>query len=311
MKGNASSNHSTNPSMNTKQWLLLLLLSVLWGGSFFFIEVALTEIATLPLVTLRVLIAAIALWLYVIYKRLPKSYPSEVWIAFFVMGLLNNLIPFLLIVWGQTQISAGLAAILNATTPLFTVIAAHFLLADEKASPQKAIGVCLGFIGVIFILGPNLISELGLDVFAQGAVLAAALSYAFAGIYGRRFKALKVNPVVTAAGQVTASSSILLPISVIFFDINVSELSLDTWGAILGLSLLSTAVAYILYFKLLASSGATNLLLVTFLIPVSAIALGMIFLDETLSLEQLIGMIIIGLGLIVMDGRLISIVNRP
>jgi drug/metabolite transporter (DMT)-like permease len=311
MKNPAQPTNSASPTMSKSQWLLLLLLSVLWGGSFFFIEIALTDIDTLPLVTLRVLIAALALWLYVAYKRLPMSYPPTIWVAFLAMGLLNNVLPFILIVWGQTQISAGLAAILNATTPLFTVIAAHFLLADEKASLQKIVGVGLGFIGVIFIIGPSLISELGLDLAAQGAVLAAAISYAFAGIYGRRFKALKINPVVTAAGQVTASSLILLPISLIFFDMNLTGVSFKSWSAILGLSLLSTAVAYILYFKLLASSGATNLLLVTFLIPVSAIALGMVFLDETLSLEQLIGMVIIGLGLIVMDGRLIKKLNRP
>jgi drug/metabolite transporter (DMT)-like permease len=220
--------------------------------------------------------------------------------------VLNNALPFCLIVWGQTQIASGLAAILNATTPLWTVLLAHALTRDERINAEKAAGVLVGFAGVAAMIGPALLAEIGADALAQLAVLAAAVSYAFAGIYGRRFRAMGVPPLVTATGQVTASTLLLLPLALAVD--RPWQLALPgptTVAAVLGFALLSTALAYVLYFRLLASAGATNLLLVTFLIPVSAILLGALVLGERLTARQLLGMALIGAGLAAIDGRLL------
>jgi drug/metabolite transporter (DMT)-like permease len=223
------------------------------------------------------------------------------------MGTINNVIPFSLIVWGQTHIASGLASILNATAPLFTVVVAGVLLQDERITVKKGIGVIVGFFGVIIMIGPSALEGLGVDAIAQVAMLGAAISYAFAGVYGRRFKEMGINPVITAAGQVTASSLIMIPIAFYFDHPFLSPLpSSKIWAAIVGLAILSTALAYILYFRILASAGATNLLLVTFLIPVSAIILGSVVLKETLDSIHFIGMFLISIGLSLIDERLWS-----
>jgi drug/metabolite transporter (DMT)-like permease len=227
------------------------------------------------------------------------------WLAFFGMGLLNNVIPFSLIVWGQTQIASGLASILNATTPLFTVLVAHVLTADERLSRARLVGVLLGIAGVVVMIGPAAVAELGRDVLAQLAVLAAALSYACAGVFGRRFKRMGVAPLATAAGQVSASSLLILPLALMVdrpWTMPVPGVA--ALAAILGLALLSTALAYYLFFRILAAAGAVNLLLVTFLIPISAILLGCLVLGEALTLAQVAGMALIGAGLAAIDGRL-------
>uniref|UniRef100_UPI003563B876 DMT family transporter n=1 Tax=Pontibacterium sp. TaxID=2036026 RepID=UPI003563B876 len=284
---------SINTSMNLREWIILIALSVLWGGSFFFVGVAVTELPPLTLVALRVGIAAAALWSIALVMRLTIPKCPRIWFAFLGMGLLNNVIPFVLIVWGQTQIASGLASILNATTQLFTVIVAGMVLVDERATVSKLIGVVIGFFGVAVMIGlPEVgTGDEGTSIIAQVAILVAALSYAFAGVYGRRFKKMAVNPLITAAGQVTASTVIMIPIAMLYdgpFDISAP--SIKTWAALLGLAVLSTALAYVLYFKLLESAGATNLLLVTLLIPVSAIVLGGLFLNETLHAYHFVGM---------------------
>lgn len=293
--------------MNLREWIILIALSVLWGGSFFFVGVAVTELPPLTLVALRVGIAAAALWSIALIMGLTIPKCPRIWCAFLGMGLLNNVIPFVLIVWGQTQIASGLASILNATTPLFTVIVAGMVLADERATVSKLIGVVIGFFGVAVMIGlPEVgAGDEGASLIAQVAILVAALSYAFAGVYGRRFKKMAVNPLITAAGQVTASTMIMIPIAFIYDGpLDVSAPSIKIWAALLGLAVLSTALAYVLYFKLLESAGATNLLLVTLLIPVSAIILGALFLNETLNTYHVVGMAFIAVGLSAIDGRL-------
>jgi len=291
--------------MGIREWLMLLALSVLWGGSFFFVGVAVSELPPLTIVTLRVSLAAITLWLVAIFMGMPVPNSGRAWSAFFAMGLLNNAIPFTLIVWGQTQIASGLASILNATTPLFTVLVAGLLLSDEHITPPKAIGVLMGFGGTVLMIGPRALQGLGTDLLAQLAVLVAALSYAFAGVFGRRFKSMGIPPLITAAGQVTASSLVLLPISLLVEQPwTLAMPGTATWLCIVSLAVLSTGVAYVLYFRVLASAGATNLLLVTLLVPVSAILLGWVFLDERLETVHFVGMGLIGLGLAAIDGRL-------
>ena len=225
------------------------------------------------------------------------------------MGTLNNLIPFSLIVWGQTHIASGLAAILNATTPLFTVVLGHLLTRDEKMTPMRLIGVLIGLAGVTLMFGAEVLGGLGLAIVAQFAVLGAAISYACAGLFGRRFK--DTPPLVTATGQLTATTVLMLPL-VLLVDRpwTLPAPSPSTWAAIIALALLCTAVAYVIYFRILAAAGATNLLLVTFLIPVSAIGLGVTVLGERLGPEHLAGMALIGLGLAAIDGRALKLPGR-
>lgn len=293
---------SSTPTMSANAWALLILLSLLWGVSFFFAEIALRELPPFTIVLARVGIAAIFLHLLVIAsgQRMPTR--LSLWGAFLVMGTLNNLIPFSLIVWGQTEITSGLASILNATTPLFAVVVAHFLTADEKLTAYRALGVLIGFAGTIIMIGPAALAGLGAEALAQLAILTAALTYGFASLYGRRFKGLP--PLIIATGQVTCSTVLLIPL-VLLID-RPFELAMPgpaTWSALIGIAVFSTALAYILYFKILALAGATNLMLVTFLIPISALVLGTLFLDEIVTLTQLAGMALIMTGLAIQSVR--------
>ncbi len=292
--------------MNWVDWTMLIVLSVLWGGSFFFVGVVVDSLPPFTIVALRVALAAATLYLVlrVTGERLPKK--TEVWWAFVGMGVLNNAIPFCLIVWGQSHIASGLASILNAVTPIFTVIVAHLFTRDEKMTGARIAGVAVGFVGVVIIIGPTALEGLGVDVWAQVAILGAALSYAFAGVFGRRFSRLGVSSLGAATGQVTASSLMLIPIALwIDRPWTLAMPGLTVVGAMFGLAILSTALAYILYFRVLATSGATNILLVTFLIPISAIVLGVMFLGERLALQHFIGIAVIGVGLACIDGRLL------
>lgn len=284
---------------------MLLALSVLWGGSFFFNEIALAELPVVTVAFARVALAALVLVavLHLHRERFPVD--ASIWLAFFAMGLVNNVLPFTLILAGQQHVASGVASILNASTPLFTVLLAHILTSDERMAPGKLIGVIIGFVGVAAMIGADAVQDLGTHVVAQALCLAGALSYAFAGIYGRRFRTMKVTPTATAAGQLIASSLILMPVFVIVDQPwTLPAPGIGTIGALIGVAVLSTALAYVLYFRILATAGATNLLLVTFLIPVSAIILGTLFLGEILQTHHVLGMALIGAGLAVIDGRL-------
>ncbi|MDX1425405.1 MAG: DMT family transporter [Kiloniellales bacterium] len=290
-------------SMNPTEWALLITLSLLWGGSFFFAELALEGLPPLSVVFARVAIGALALLALARAAGLALPRGARLWRAFFVMGALNNLIPFTLIVWGQTEITGGLAAILNATTPLFTVALAHALTRDERMTPAKGAGTVVGFLGVTIMIGPQAIDGDRLFLLAQIAVLGAALSYAGAGLYGRRFR--QVPPLIAAAGQVTAASVMLCPLALLVDrPWTLAPPGAVVLGALVALGLLCTAAAYVIYFRILATAGATNLLLVTFLIPVSAILLGALLLGERLSPGQAAGMGLIALGLGAIDGRI-------
>ena len=294
------------PTMSAKEWTMLLALSALWGGSFFFFKVLVAALPPFTVVLGRVGFAALALNLWLAARRdfLPAT--PRLWRDFAVMGLLNNVIPFTLIVFGETRISSGLASILNATTPIFGVIAAHWLTHNEGLTWRRGAGVVAGFLGVVTLIGPSVIAPAGQgDLLGEAASLLASISYAFAGIYGRRFKGLA--PLNVATGQISASTLMLIPIClVVDRPWTLALPGLPVWFAFAGVSLLSTAVAYILYFRILATAGATNLLLVTFLLPVSAMSLGALFLGESFGLQALIGMALIGLGLAAIDGRLLS-----
>ena len=231
------------------------------------------------------------------------------WRAFWVMGLLNNAIPMSLILWGQTTIGSGLAAILNASTPLFTVLLAHFFTRDERMTGRKVGGIVFGLAGVAVMIGPDALGGLHRGLLAQLAMVGAAISYACAGIFGRRFAG--TPPLVTAAGQVTASSLTLLPLSLLADrPWLLPAPGARTWAALAGLALLCTALAYVIYFRILATSGASNLLLVTLLMPVNAVLLGIAFLGEHVEPRHVAGMALIAVGLATIDGRLLAAVLR-
>jgi drug/metabolite transporter (DMT)-like permease len=296
-----------NHRMNRGEWLALLLLSVLWGGSFFFAAVLIKTLPPFTIVFLRVGLAAVILNTLVraLGMRMPGGRPA--WHAFFGMGLLNNAVPFCLVVWGQSYIASGLAAILNATTPISTVIVAHLLTDDEKITGNRVLGVVIGFLGVVILIGPDSLQGLQTNVLAQVAVLTATVFYAFAGVYGRRFKLMDIDPILTATGQVSASAILLFPIAMLVdHPWTLTMPALPVWEAIAGSAVLSTALGYVLYFRILATAGATNLLLVTFLIPVSAIIMGTFGLGERLDVRHFAGLAFIGAGLAAIDGRLLA-----
>jgi drug/metabolite transporter (DMT)-like permease len=287
------------------EWFLLILLSIIWGGSFFFIKIALAELRPFTIVLGRVGVAALVL--HLVIRATGQHLPSNrsTWGLFFVMGAINNLIPFSLISWGQTQVASGLASILNATTPLWTVVLAHLFTDDERLTPNRLGGGLCGLSRVVIMIGTDAFAGISLNVVAQLAILGATLSYSIAAIFGKRFKMFP--PLITATGQVTATAIMMAPIA-IMVDRPWTGPSLQParWGALLGLAVLSTAVAYIIYFRLLGTVGATNLLLVTFLIPISALLLGAFILGKKLHPRDFSGMALIGLGLAFIDGRLIE-----
>lgn len=297
--------------MTTAEWLMIIALSVLWGGSFFFVGVAVQDLPTLTIVVTRVGLAAIILMILMKARGIPFPMSMSVWGAFLVMGFLNNAVPFLLIVWGQSHIASGVASILNATTPLFAVVIAHMITTDEKLTPLRFIGVVTGIVGVAGMIGGEAVASLGTDVIAQVAILGAAISYSFAGIFGRRFRAMGISPIATATGQVTASSLLLLPVMLMVDQPwTIPMPGIDTILSLIALAGLSTALAYILYFKILETAGATNLMLVTFLVPVSAIMLGIGFLNEVLAVRHVVGMALIAAGLAAIDGRLFRWISK-
>jgi drug/metabolite transporter (DMT)-like permease len=301
--------NNTNQVMGIREWGLIIILSILWGGSFFFVEVALKKLTPLTIVLYRVSLASLILLAIVRIKGYKMPSSIKIWGAFFIMGMLNNAIPFSLIAWGQMHIDSGLASIFNATTPIFSVILAHFVTKKEKLTTNRIIGVAVGWAGVAVLIGIDSLQSFGLKTMGQITVLTAAFLYACAAIYGHRFRDL--NPLVVATGMLCCSTIIMIPL-VLFIDQpwNLPH-SVVTMSALFGLAAFSTSLAYLIYFKVLSTSGPTNILLVTFLIPVSAILLGSIVLGERLGWNAFIGMGMIFAGLIAIDGRLVKKIKLP
>lgn len=294
-------------TMNRGDWLILLTLAVIWGGAFFFIGVAVKHVPPLTYVWLRLSIAAVAMWVYVKARVGSLRLPRQVWGAIVLLAILNNALPFALFGWGQTHIASGLASILNATTPIWGVVVAHFLTHDERMSPRKTVGVLLGFGGVATMIGPALLSNIGTNALAQLACVTASLSYALAAVWARRFRRIGVAPIAVTTGQLTAGALIMLPVSLIVDQPWTHPFPpVSAWAAITALALFCTAFGYVLYFRLIDHAGATNALLVTLLVPPVAIMLGAAFLNETLEPQDFLGLALIALGLAAIDGRLVS-----
>ncbi|MDP9836862.1 drug/metabolite transporter (DMT)-like permease [Neorhizobium huautlense] len=294
---------STMTKPGAGAWALLFVLGLLGGGSFFFARIAVAEVPPFTLVFFRLFLAALALHIYLRGRFGTYTLLREHWRSFAILGLINNAIPHTLIFFGQTEIGAGLAAILNATTPIFTVLIANRFTEDEKLSTAKIIGCLLGLAGTIVLIGPGVFTSTAAPLWALILPVLAALSYGCAGTYGKRFRGLPAP--VTAAGQMTASSIIMLPVMLVADQPwTLAFPSAAVVGAILALALLSTALGYLIYFRILALAGATYTSLVTLLVPPSAILLGAIFLHERLDVAEVAGMALIGLGLLVLNGML-------
>ena len=300
-----------NRTMTAGEWGLLIFLSLLWGSSFIFNDVAVRELPTLTVVVARVFFAALILLAITRLAGIRMPLDWRIWRSLFVLGFINNALPFCLIVWGQTHIAAGLASILNATTPLFGVVVAHYFTGDEKLTAGRLAGAITGFADVAVMIGAEVLQSLGVNVFAQFAVLMAAFCYAVGSIYARRFRGLGLSPLATATGQVTASTILLVPVMLVVDQPWILPVpSTAAIASLAGVATLSTALAYIIYFRILATARATNLLLVTFLIPVTAIFLGILLLGETLYPKQFAGMLMIGAGVALIDGRPVRFLKR-
>lgn len=289
--------------MGAGLWTLLIILSVIWGANFTFIEIALLELDTFMIVFLRIAIAAVIMLgiLYMKGYRLPRE--PAVWGTFLILALLNAVLPFLLITWGQTHIDSGLAAILNATTPIFSVILTHFLTLDERMTVNKFIGVLLGIAGVCLLIGPDALSGFSLYALGQIAILGATTCYAYGAIHTRRITGQPILVIITVT--LLISSLMLLPFVLLFEPLTYTHYSLSTIGAILYLSILGTATGHLIFYYVISRAGATNTLLVAFMVPITALLLGVFTLGEKLSSHALAGMFVVFVSLVVIDGRLI------
>ncbi len=292
--------------MFSADWGIILLLSLLWGGAFFLIELGLRGFPPNTLVFLRMALAIPPMVLALRFLKLKLPADSKSWQQLFVLGTINAALPFILFFWGQTQIDSGLASVLNATTPLWGVITAHFLTRDEKATPARIIGVLLGMAGIIVMVGTEALGGITGSVLAQIACLTATLSYAFAAIYGRTLSQSTMSPMVVATGQVITAAILMLPIALIVDQPwQLPAPGWQAWAGAIGLAIPSTAVAYFFYFRLIDRAGASNAMLVAFIMPLIAIILGVVALGETVEAKELAGAALIALGLLAIDGRLL------
>jgi len=285
-------------SLGITEWMLLVGLSILWGGSYLFMKLAVLTVPLFTIVLGRVSIAALALLIVLTISGtgIPKG--RRIWLAFFGMGIFNNVIPMSLIVFSQNSISVGLASILNSITPLFTILVAHMTTNDERLTFRKLVGISFGIMGVVMLMGPELVDNFGVAALGEWACLGAALSYACANTFGRRFVQLGTKPMQTAFGQVVASTVILGPLVIVVDQPwTISDPGFLPVLSILALGLFCTALAYVIYFQILARSGATAIALVTFMIPPSAILMGWLALGEQISSQDFLGLSLIGVGL--------------
>jgi len=288
-------------------WMRLIVLASLWGCSYLFIEIALESASPMTIVLSRILIAAACLVGYCAATGQRVRLTGALVVSFFVMGIVNNVVPFNLIAWGQTHITGGVASIFNATTPLFTVMVAHLWPGGERATPARVAGVVVGLAGVMVLIGFGAFSRIGDELPGQIAMLLAAFSYAISALWGRRL--VRVPPMVAAAGMLSASSLMMLPVSFILHAPFDPVPTVGGFAAIAALSVLSSAIAYIVFFRLIATIGS-NVMLVTFIMPVIALTTGALILGEQIEPRHLAGLGLIFVGLALVDGRALTLFGR-
>lgn len=296
--------------MRVVDWLMLFVLSLVWGGTYYFVAVAVTELPPLTLVLARccIAVAILAPPLLLLGFEFPRSRAK--WRDYAVMAILNNVIPFTMIFYAQRHIPSGLASVLNATTPLMSLLVLRFV-AGEGWTANKLAGVLIGIAGVAILIGPAAV--VGTDrasIIAMFLCVAATLSFGFSGLWGRRLTGFAAP--VSACSQLTCSMLLLLPLAAgvdRFWTLPMpsSRVVLAT----VALGVLSTALAYVLFFRILGRAGPLNVMLVTLLVPFTSITLGVLLLGETLLTHQIIGAIVIGISLLVIDGRLFGFSQVP
>ena len=296
--------------ISTGAWLGLALLALIWGASFLSIRIALDEVTVLWSVAWRVTLGVATLGSYLAIRRIPLPTDPRIWGAFLVMGLLNNVIPFTLMAWGQLHIESGLTAIFNAATAIFGVIVAALVFADERLTSRRALGVALGFVGVVTAIGWEALTTLDLRSLAQIAVVVGTLSYAFAGAFGR-IALSKLRPEVAAFGMLLGSTSLMVPFAFVIEGPPTLILRPETYAAIGYYGVVATAGAYLLYYWVLARAGSGNLLLVTLMVAPIAIVLGAVVLNEELASRSYGGFALLALGLAVIDGRILRLFRKP
>jgi drug/metabolite transporter (DMT)-like permease len=305
----SGADHKLEQSMSSRTWSMLFGLSLLWGCSFPFVKVAVAGVPPMTLVLARVAIAAVVLLPVLVLAREKFPRGRALWGAFFAMALLNNLVPWTLSFWAQQFIPSALAAILNAATPLLSVVVGHFMLEDEPLRANRFAGVIVGLIGVAVLIGPGALLDRS-KLLAELALLGAAASYAFSGVVGRRFAKLGASALQSAFGQMSAGALMMAPLALAIEQ--PWTLPVPTTAqieAVAGLAILSTAAAYLLFFRILARAGATNVMLVTLLVPPTAILVGWFFLGEKLEPQAFVGLAFIAGGLALIDGRLLSVIR--
>jgi drug/metabolite transporter (DMT)-like permease len=300
-----------NRTMTALEWALLIVLSMLWGSTFLFITIAARQLPPVSIAAVKVTLAAGALLLAMRQAgaRLPRQ--ARTWRDFAIMGLFNDAGPFILIAFASPVVATGLASVLIATSPLFTVVLAHWLTEDERMTPRHAAGVLIGFAGLAVMLGGGDFTFSPAAMVGQIGCLLASLGYAYASVFGRRFTVLRLHPMTTAAGQLGTTALVLVPLALVLDrPWTLPGLSWPSLGALLALGLLTGALAYSIFYRILATAGATNVVLVTFMSPITAILLGIAVLGERLTLQQGVGMLLIGVGIAVLDGRPVSALAR-
>lgn len=299
----------TQKQMSGRAWVEMLILAILWGGVFFTVAIALQEIEMFGLVAIRVTIAAVLLWVYVLFLGRPIPNTAKVWFALLIMGILNTALPFTLLTYGQTQIESGLTAIFNAGTAVMGTLVAAIFLSDEKLTRRKTVGVGFGIAGAITAIGIESLQTFDLRSLGQLSCIGATISYAFAGVWARK-NLVGVRPDVATAGMLTGATLVMIPAALFIEGVPNFNWSLGTWLALLYYIPLATCFAYLMYFRILEMAGSANTLLVTLLVAPIAITLGAIFLDENLPLNSFVGFALIAIGLAIIDGRAAKLVRQ-
>ena len=290
-------------TLSGRAWAELALLSGIWGASFLSVRIALDEVGFMTSVAYRVGLAATVLWAVVLLRRIPMPTSPRIWGAFLVMGFLNNAIPFSLMAWAQRSIESGLTSILNSATAIFGVAVAALAFRDERLTIRRTLGASLGFLGVATAIGLENLLSFDIRSLAQLAVVGGALSYAIAGAWARATLS-DMPPQLAAAGMLAGSSLVMIPAAIWLEGTPNFDLRFETWVAIGYLSVIATAGAYLLYYRVLAMAGSGNLMLCTLLVPPVAIVLGALARGESLELRAFAGFAILAFGMLLLDGRL-------
>ncbi len=301
--GKVMSQAPDHQNVSLTAWMLLALLALVWGGSYLSNRVALEQVPVFTTVAFRVGGASLALWIYVALRRLPVPLTPRLALAFLGMGILNNVIPFSLIVWGQQHIPSGLAGILNAATAVFSVLLAALIFADERLTLNKGVGVLIGFLGVVIVVGLQTLGTVNIASLGQIAMIGAAVSYALSSSFAK-ITLRGLRPEVSAAGMLTGASSVMVPLALMTDGWPTLNYSGASWGALAYLALMSSAFAYVIFYRILTLAGAGNLQLVTLLVGPVAVVLGALVYGESLALNEYAGFAVIAFGLLIIDGRL-------